>query len=858
MLIPETALKGKRPTAPKRSYIQTVLDAELSKIECAPKSASNVALNGAAFALGQFVGANAISRTDAEAQLLEAAKSRGINITNARPTIKSGLDAGINQPRNLANVRNGTAALNAAPDPKITEAPDADADAKAKSKRAGDILRASIKIAGTLAETYLETRAISATSEQLKFHPACRSRAGKSGEPQMPALIARIQNVMTGKGQGIVRILLDANGNKATMADGGTAKRNLGIAKNGAVIFGDIRDPEVNTVIECEGVETAISLWQATSHVTLAELSGGSLGKCELPAHITTTIIHAEHGTEKFALEAAARRHAEGKQVLIATSPDASLKDANDLLRDEHHGEQSVREMVENATPHTPPTEGEAQAQPEADAEASHDIDDPIPLMRESDIEAAEFPTSALGAFIEIAEAIGATTQAPAAIIGNSILAVVSLAAQAHVDVKGLSHSTFPVSQYFISVGESGERKSSIDNAALKGVRTRQRELLKDCADAAPRAIARLAVWEAEFAAAKSKKGASVVEKENDILALGLKPKQPRTGTLLTQNTTTEKLHNMFVVGQPSMGLFAGEGGSVLGGHSLNADNKTAAASFYNEMWDGAEISRDRVSEGSSRIAGRRLAMHLLCQPMIAQKFFGDKDLVSQGFTARFLTAWPRSTIGTRLFRDPTPDDIATVDAFADEVSRRLRFAHRMREDAPDELWQRTLHLSPEARALVIKFHDDCEVRAADGGDFAPIRGFAAKAPENACRIAGSLTWWQNDAATTISDHVMANAIALVQFYASEALRLYTDGTAPGELVAAQTLLNWLHAKGSQATTVRQIVTYGPSILRNSSAARAAIETLTQHRWLKRAPSGTVVDGRKARDAWFVTPKQEA
>ena len=61
----------------------------------------NTTLNREAFLLGRLVGAGILDRSHVGAALLDAAVQRGLSVTEAGRTIKSGLDAGIKAPRGL-------------------------------------------------------------------------------------------------------------------------------------------------------------------------------------------------------------------------------------------------------------------------------------------------------------------------------------------------------------------------------------------------------------------------------------------------------------------------------------------------------------------------------------------------------------------------------------------------------------------------------------------------------------------------------------------------------------------------------------------------------------------------------------
>jgi hypothetical protein len=89
------------------------------------------------------------------------------------------------------------------------------------------------------------------------------------------------------------------------------------------------------------------------------------------------------------------------------------------------------------------------------------------------------YPTRALGALAEGAAAVARQTQAAPSIAGNAVLAVASLVTQALADAilpigRGKAR---PLSLYFVTVAESGDRKTSADDEALRPVRQHEREL---------------------------------------------------------------------------------------------------------------------------------------------------------------------------------------------------------------------------------------------------------------------------------------------------------------------------------------------------------------------------------------------
>ena len=110
-----------------------------------------------------------------------------------------------------------------------------------------------------------------------------------------------------------------------------------------------------------------------------------------------------------------------------------------------------------------------------------------------------------------------------------------------------------------------------------------------------------------------------------------------------------------FQIGQPSLGIFASEGGQFIGGHGMSDEAKLRTAAGLSAAWDGEAMKRVRV-EGSTVLPGRRLTMHLMAQPDVASAMLNDPLLASQGLLSRVLTTAPDAASGTRMWREPSPD----------------------------------------------------------------------------------------------------------------------------------------------------------------------------------------------------------
>jgi hypothetical protein len=103
------------------AYVEAALADELAAVARARQGVRNETLNRAAFNLGQLVGAGALSGGDVEERLYGAAVASGLVVADGaravRKTIKSGLDAGMRQPRAIPERNNGWPSARPQPEP---------------------------------------------------------------------------------------------------------------------------------------------------------------------------------------------------------------------------------------------------------------------------------------------------------------------------------------------------------------------------------------------------------------------------------------------------------------------------------------------------------------------------------------------------------------------------------------------------------------------------------------------------------------------------------------------------------------------------------------------------------------------
>jgi hypothetical protein len=502
---------------------------------------------------------------------------------------------------------------------------------------------------------------------------------------------------------------------------------------------------------------------------------------------------------------------------------------------------------------------------PKAGAELTRDLveeaaevrpEPPRPLMREVS-PAHPFPVDALGSILgPAAYAINDRIQAPHAICGQSVLAVACLAVQAQADVElpiGCGREK-PVSNFFVTVAASGERKSASDTEATWPIRRREETLRESYDNGLPSYTNDKTAWDKsrEAATRRAKGDRSAIRQA--LEDIGLEPPAPLIPLLTCPEPTFEGLSKLFAIGQPSLGVFAAEGGQFIGGHGMSEDNKLKTAAGLSDIWDGGIIRRVRGGDGTLILPGRRVSVHLMAQPGVADILFRDRMLTDQGLLSRMLVTAPDTAAGTRLYRKEQPGTDATIKRYGACLLSILERPQPLTVGKTNELKPRKLPLSSRARAVWVAFADHVERSIAPDGELSPIAGLANKLAEHAARLASVLALVRDIEAAEIAAEDMAAGIVLAQHYAAEALRLFGTSSINPDLRLARQALDWMLSPrwGKPAISLPDLYQRGPNAIRENAVARKIVDILVDHGWLVRIAQGTVVEGVRRREAWRI------
>jgi len=431
-----------------------------------------------------------------------------------------------------------------------------------------------------------------------------------------------------------------------------------------------------------------------------------------------------------------------------------------------------------------------------------------------------------------------AFVQAPMALVACSALSALSLAAQGLANVRRDHQLVGPMSLYMLAVADSGERKTTCDAIFSPVLRDWEAGQRQEMSPEIAELEAAKAVYEAKKAGIleaikhKRRRAQDSAGEECEFEALvGQAPVQPLDPGLLYADATPEALAHALATGWPSGGVLSAEAGAVFGAHGMGQDTILRNLALLNVLWDGGEMAIDRRSKPSFILRGRRLTFGLMLQPEALRGFLDRAGTLPRGtgFIARFLVAWPASTHGTRAYR-PAPEAMPQVARFRMRIRELL--AQVLPTDEHGSLTPVVLDLSPQAHSEWIRFHDEVERELGARGAFRGVRDVAAKAAENAARMAALFHVLEHGVTGTVASQEVKAAARIVRWHLNEARRLLADMDTPPSLAAAIRLDAWLRneaqANNTDRVPTKRIYQYGPNCVRDSRDLRAALAILAE------------------------------
>jgi putative DNA primase/helicase len=471
------------------------------------------------------------------------------------------------------------------------------------------------------------------------------------------------------------------------------------------------------------------------------------------------------------------------------------------------------------------------------------------------------FPIEALGevlgnTVLEIHDKI----QSPIPMCAQSVLSCIALAVQPHINIMLPFGQIRPVVLFFVTIGESGERKDGTDNEASLPIKQYE--------------IGLQAEYDKDFSSWKNEQDAWVSvrngilkdksltkdQKVHKLKELGEAPAPIMLPLLTVPEPTLEGIQKFFAIGRPSLGLFSTEGGQFIGGFGMNNENKIKTSTGLSNLWDGKPITRMRAGDGTLVLHQKKLSIHLMVQPGIHERLLADSELSQQGLLSRILCSFPESAIGTRFTKNTEQKNYAGLKKYSDQLSAVLELDLPFKMDAfgkeTNELKPYVLEMTKEAKKSFYQFSDYVEKLMAPGGRFETIRGFANKLGEHASRLAAILAFFENPKIIDVNEHYFDRGKTIALYYAEEALRLFGSSAISNSVSLAAKFLEWLRTSWKDdLISLPDVYQRSLSSIREKQKAKEVLGILQDHGWITKIPGGEVIKGFYREDVWQIRRK---
>ena len=512
---------------------------------------------------------------------------------------------------------------------------------------------------------------------------------------------------------------------------------------------------------------------------------------------------------------------------------DGHAHDAFDLFRILHHGGDVSAAVKEAAQAMG------LQAWQRNNTGTGIGVDDawlePQPLAIK--VEPELYPIDALPEPIRNAvEEVRAFSKVPVPLVASSALAALSLAVQAHVDVRRAEGLQGPSSLFFLTIADSGERKSTCDKYFSQAIRDYDHEQAEKAKPEQKQHAAKFAAWAAErdgiIAAIKEagRKAKPVDKLRSDLAELEQqKPEPLKVPRLMRGDDTPENLAWVLAREWPSAGVLSNEAGVVLGANGMGTDSIMRNLGLLNILWDGGELSIGRRTSESFTVRGARLTIGLQVQEAALRRFIEKSGKLARGtgFLARFLVAWPESTQGFRPFTE-APKNWPALSKYNKRVSEIL--ANPAPIDGDGALCPTVLTLTPEAKAAWIEYNNAIESELRSGGELYDVRDVASKSADDAVRLAALFHLFDHGNVGAIGIDAFEGASRITAWHLNESRRFFGELALPAELADAARLDRWMieycQRESTHLVPIAKLQQGGPSGLRSKASIDGAMREL--------------------------------
>jgi putative DNA primase/helicase len=600
----------------------------------------------------------------------------------------------------------------------------------------------------------------------------------------------------------------------------------------------------------CEGWATGASLHMATGFNVVCAFNAGNMEP------VVEALLQVKPGVEvvvcadddrwnetgnvgiQKAQEVALKHNL--KMVAPSFKKDVSSRptDFDDLRRLE--GVEAVKAQVEAAE--TPRESSQDETWPE-----------PVPLDEYGELPSLDSGHIFGGPVGRFIEALARTSETPNELPAGLVLGVIAASCQGKFRVETNVGHTEPVNLYLAVSLDSGNRKSSVLNAATAPLNRYERHLREQMAGEIQRAKGHRDLQEARMKALRNRYAKAVAAEIMDQAQKEISQLEatlvdvPTTPQLWCQDATPEVLPVLMAENKERMALISSEGGifETFGGRY----QKFANLDMVLQGHSGDPVRINRIGRDPIMMENPCLTICVSPQPEVLRVMKGLPGFWDRGFINRILVFLPPSPLGFRNLRGTTMP-IGIDEEYSEIVTRLLSIKTQ------DGHGPYILRLEPQAFQAWREFSLVIEGLMREGESMEFCKGWASKLPGAAGRIAGLLHCLDVPQPWThrISAHTMERALDLAAVFLAHARAVFALMGADASIEGARRVFKWIDRERPHVFTKRDCHYAMKSAFPRVSDLEPALSVLEERMYIK---SQTLKTGGRPSVSYQVNPHIE-
>ena len=427
------------------------------------------------------------------------------------------------------------------------------------------------------------------------------------------------------------------------------------------------------------------------------------------------------------------------------------------------------------------------------------------------------------------------TTHAPNELIFTLVLSTLSTVLSRKIDVCLPWNEVCPTHLYCLGIVESGGGKSSADRLINDFYSSWCENINKKNIEEYNKFETEEFVWKNQLKHLdKTIKYANSSFGTNDnyfnqiktqyILLNEKKPILSQYANQIFTNTTIPALLDGLSKKYPYTVWNNDEAGEIL--KNLNISD----ISTLNQIYDGKNISINRISRKIANVSNCRLTLTWMVQPDVIEAILIKKLPIwkSSGLLGRLLICMPPSLTGYRKININTQNNncLFYLDRFKNQLSQALI-------ESFDSKKRDVLKLDPEAIAYIRELSIYIETESIpEIGEFSLIPEFASKCVTHVIKIAALLSYYCNGT-EEITRKFCEYAVSVVFYFMQQQINLINISENNDFDYKVNLLVDWFeHQDNGKKFTLSHLLRYGPRPLRLKKELLPVLDELVLNQWV--------------------------